>query len=389
VDSKEILRKRFRNARQRLEDAERRQLHVEILDRVKRFPLVQRAASLHLYLSMAEEVETRSILRDALSRGKRVSVPAVDASANALLACELASPDDPMERGPFGIEAPRERRPVAPESLELVLVPGVAFDSRGSRLGFGRGYYDRFLKNLAAARVGLAYECQISDALLPASSDDVPMDFVITERRVIARCNGAEEFLLPAEQKRLLGAARSTVERWLEQGPGGRAVAETPPEVPPLSVKRGAFVTLRVDGELRGCIGYIHPTRPLAEVISECVRMAASEDLRFTPLQAEELPRLRIEISILSSPRPLSRAEDVDVGRHGLIVEQGARRGLLLPQVAVEHEMEREEFLEHTCLKAGLSPGSWKEPETKIETFTAQVFGETAAGGHGLKRFPS
>ena len=154
-------------------------------------------------------------------------------------------------------------------------------------------------------------------------------------------------------------------------------------------MKRGVFVTLRVDDELRGCIGYIHPTRPLAEAVFECVRMAASEDLRFAPLRAEELPHLRIEISVLSSPRPFSRAEDVDIGRHGLIVEQGTRRGLLLPQVAVEHEMGREEFLEHTCLKADLSPDSWKEPETKIETFTAQVFAETAAGGHGLKRFPS
>jgi AmmeMemoRadiSam system protein A len=270
----------------------------------------------------------------------------------------------------------------------LVLAPGVAFDSRGSRLGLGRGYYDRFLKNLAAVRVGLAYECQIPDAPLPASPDDVPMDFVITERRVIARCNGAEEFLLPAEQKRLLGTARNAVERWLEQGPGGRDGTEAPSEALPLSAKRGAFVTLRVDGELRGCIGYIQPTRPLAEVISQCARMAASEDLRFTPLQAEELPRLHIEISVLSSPRPLPSPEDVDIGRHGLIVEQGASRGLLLPQVAVEHEMEREEFLEHTCLKAGLSPGSWKEPETKIETFTAQVFGEAAARGHGLTRPP-
>ena len=163
------------------------------------------------------------------------------------------------------------------------------------------------------------------------------------------------------------------------------AIADTvlhqrlPCEIPAggvFSLKRGAFVTIHARGRLRGCIGVVEAYEPLGAAIARCAASAALHDARFSPVRAEELSQLHIEISLLSPPEPI-HPESVEIGKHGLIVSQGDRRGLLLPQVATEHQLTREQFLEETCRKAGLSPNAWKESETKIEGFTCEVFAES------------
>ena len=144
-----------------------------------------------------------------------------------------------------------------------------------------------------------------------------------------------------------------------------------------LGESRGAFVTLRrrADGELRGCIGNLVAARPLVETVSRMAVAAATEDPRFAPLTAGELDQVAIEISALGPLRPI-RPEEVEVGRHGLLIGQGGRRGVLLPQVPVEHGWDRETFLVHTCWKAGLPEDAWRDPEAELMGFTASVFSE-------------
>jgi AmmeMemoRadiSam system protein A len=139
--------------------------------------------------------------------------------------------------------------------------------------------------------------------------------------------------------------------------------------------KRGVFVTLHARGRLRGCIGVIEPVEPLAESIARCAAGAALHDPRFSPVRVEELPELRIEISLLSPLEPIL-PENIEIGKHGLLISQGSKRGLLLPQVAVEHKLAREQFFEETCRKAGLNASAWQEPETRILGFTCEVFSE-------------
>jgi len=144
-----------------------------------------------------------------------------------------------------------------------------------------------------------------------------------------------------------------------------------------LPVASGVFVTIKRCGELRGCLGTLHCGRGLAAEVARCAADAASEDPRFPPVAAEELPELSIEVSVLG---PL---EDIDprdpsaitIGRHGLVAEQGLRRGLLLPQVATEWGWTPEQLLRQTCLKAGLPPDAWQH-EARISRFDAEVFGE-------------
>ena len=178
------------------------------------------------------------------------------------------------------------------------------------------------------------------------------------------------EPLTPEDEQACLKLARQALEHYFETGERLRS----PVKSGPLKEKRGAFVTLTVGGELRGCIGYPLPVKPLDETVIEMAVAAATEDSRFDPLAPDELVRLKIEISVLRLPEP-AEAGRVEVGRHGLIVSKGYRRGLLLPQVPVEHGWDRETFLRHGCLKAGLPPDEWKRG-AEIETFTAQVFSE-------------
>ena len=142
-----------------------------------------------------------------------------------------------------------------------------------------------------------------------------------------------------------------------------------------LAERRGLFVTLHVARKLRGCIGMIEAQATLGETLARCAADAALHDPRFSRMRAEEMDALEIEVSLLTPPEPI-RPEDVEVGVHGLLVEHGTRRGLLLPQVAVEHRLSREQFLAETCAKAGLAREAWKEPETKLYGFQCEIVAE-------------
>jgi AmmeMemoRadiSam system protein A len=149
---------------------------------------------------------------------------------------------------------------------------------------------------------------------------------------------------------------------------------EPTPSFPRLLELRGAFTTLHLDHKLRGCVGYVYPVKPLWRTVAETATAAAFNDTRFAPVTPEEAPRLKIEISVLSPLVPIA-PEDVEAGRHGLVVTLGSRRGLLLPQVATEYGWNARAFLEETCHKAGLPPDAW-ERGAVIEAFTAEVFHE-------------
>jgi AmmeMemoRadiSam system protein A len=168
-----------------------------------------------------------------------------------------------------------------------------------------------------------------------------------------------------------LKLARQALEHYFKTG--GRP--RSPVSTGILKEKRGAFITLTVDGDLRGCIGYPLPVKPLDETIIEMAVAAASQDTRFEPLAAGEMKKLKIEISVLGLPEQIGDPARVEVGRHGIIVSKGFYKGLLLPQVPVEHRWDRETYLSHGCLKAGLPPDEWKKG-AKIDVFTAQVFSE-------------
>jgi AmmeMemoRadiSam system protein A len=137
----------------------------------------------------------------------------------------------------------------------------------------------------------------------------------------------------------------------------------------------GVFVTLHTRGRLRGCIGVIEGKDRLGDSIVRCAASAALEDPRFSPMEPEELQDLKLEVSLLSTMQ-LIRPEEIEIGKHGLLVEQGIRRGLLLPQVAVEHHLEREQFLRETCHKAGLGAEAWRVPDTRIYAFTCEIVRE-------------
>lgn len=154
---------------------------------------------------------------------------------------------------------------------------------------------------------------------------------------------------------------------------GGRAPVEEGLS-PALQAPGAAFVTLKEKGELRGCIGRVTARAPLAETVADMAAAAALEDPRFAPVAPAELPGLSVEISVLTPMRPLSRPEDVVVGRDGLMVARGLHSGLLLPQVPVELGWGREEFLDQTCRKAGLPASCWRDPATAVSVFSAEVF---------------
>jgi len=172
----------------------------------------------------------------------------------------------------------------------------------------------------------------------------------------------------------MLALARAVIVSALESRP----LSQTASESSCLSLRQGLFVTLEVYGKLRGCIGVIEPRETLGESIIHCAQSAAFRDPRFPPLRAKELPGLEIEISILSELFPIALHE-IQIGKHGLLVATENHRGLLLPQVATEHKLSREEFLEETCHKAGLPRDAWRAPHTKIYAFTCEIFREDAS----------
>ncbi len=180
---------------------------------------------------------------------------------------------------------------------------------------------------------------------------------------------GADLHFSDEERRVLKQLARNSIENALfgknEQGPN---IPQT------LKKKMGAFVCLKTRGELKGCIGYIKGVKPLDDTIREMAIQAAFHDPRFMPLEQEEWRNTDIEISVLTPMKKIKDIEEIEVGVHGLYVENGFNTGLLLPQVATENRWDRIAFLEYTCMKAGLSRDAWKSGETRIYIFSADVF---------------
>jgi uncharacterized protein len=171
------------------------------------------------------------------------------------------------------------------------------------------------------------------------------------------------------ERRLLLQLAHDSIQSALE----GHELYLTPPSQH-LAEPRGAFTTLHLWGRLRGCIGYVSPIDSLYKTIADTARAAAFDDPRFEPVTLAEVADLKVEISVLSLPQPI-RPDEVVIGKHGLIITHGNRRGLLLPQVPIEWEWDRDTFLAQTCLKAGLPPDTWQHG-AELQGFTAEVFGE-------------
>jgi len=144
-----------------------------------------------------------------------------------------------------------------------------------------------------------------------------------------------------------------------------------------LNRRSGVFVTLRIGEDLRGCIGYVEPLFPLAHAVQEVAVKAAMEDPRFMPVTVQELNEIIVEISVLSPLLELQDIEKIEIGRDGLVIDAGHRRGLLLPQVATEYHWDRNQFLQQTAQKAGLPSDAWKRKEVKLFTFTVDKFDES------------
>lgn len=143
-----------------------------------------------------------------------------------------------------------------------------------------------------------------------------------------------------------------------------------------LCEKRGVFVTLEKKSSLRGCIGYVEAVKSVYESVVEMAKAAAFNDPRFNPVEENELPDITISITVLSPLRKIESIDEFELHRHGLVVSKGRNRGLLLPQVASEHNMDRDEFISHTCMKAGLSANAWKKEKLTYEVFEGEVFSE-------------
>jgi AmmeMemoRadiSam system protein A len=177
----------------------------------------------------------------------------------------------------------------------------------------------------------------------------------------------------------LADADRAVLLRVARQAVRHRAGAGPTPEIPQggaFAEARGVFVTLRRGDELRGCIGSLAAREPLGAAVAHLAASAASEDPRFEPVRAEEVDGLSVSVSVLSPLRRITGPTDLEVGRDGVVVQQGWHRGTLLPVVALEHGWTAEELLRHTCLKAGLPPGAWKEPDAVLEAYSAEELTE-------------
>jgi AmmeMemoRadiSam system protein A len=181
--------------------------------------------------------------------------------------------------------------------------------------------------------------------------------------------------LTETQRKQLLQIARSSIEAVLD---GRRPELDRSTIDEALHRPAGAFVTLKTrhDDQLRGCIGSIYPSAPLFEAVSASAINAAFRDPRFFPLGRDEWPRIAMEISVMGPIERVASVDEIEVGRDGLIIRKAGQSGLLLPQVATEYGWTRNEFLRHTCMKAGLRPDAWQSADCRIERFSAEVFGE-------------
>ena len=184
---------------------------------------------------------------------------------------------------------------------------------------------------------------------------------------------GDSTYLSDGEKRTLLDIARCAIRAELDGNPS--------PSLDALSEglwrRAGVFVTLRTGNNLRGCIGYIEPLFPIAGAVQKVAVKAATEDPRFMPLSVPELDAIIIEISVLTPLEKIESIDSIEIGKHGLVIDAGYRRGLLLPQVAVEYGWDRIQFLNHTALKAGLPGDAWKRKEHQLFTFMVDKFDET------------
>jgi hypothetical protein len=181
-----------------------------------------------------------------------------------------------------------------------------------------------------------------------------------------------ERELNAQEQQVLLAIARQAVMKAVKTG---EEYVE-PREEKVLNQRNGCFVTLKQDGKLRGCIGTFQSELPLFREVARMALASATRDPRFYPMKAADLESFRIEISVLSLLSKIDSTSEIEVGTHGIYLEKGHHRGVLLPQVATEHGWDRTTFLKQTCVKAGLPTNAWEADDTEIYVFSAQVFGE-------------
>lgn len=207
-----------------------------------------------------------------------------------------------------------------------------------------------------------------------ANSGDVTKN----RSKVVGYCSASfslpqpDQSLRKKEQEILLGIARMTLEEYVRSG----NILKVNVNEPILLEKQGVFVTLTKNGSLRGCIGHTQSAVPLYRAVSDMAIAASTRDPRFPPVSQGELEDIRIQISALSPLKLISDISEIEVGKHGIYMTRGSNTGLLLPQVATEHKWNREEFLKQACIKAGLHDKAWEDKNTRIYTFTAQVFSE-------------
>ena len=170
----------------------------------------------------------------------------------------------------------------------------------------------------------------------------------------------------------LLRIARETIYHFVSRG----KASEVQEDNERLQEDQGVFVSLHINDNLRGCMGSMSGDGSLVKTVANMAVCAVSQDPRFSPLRMDEVPRADIELSVLGRLTPVTVSE-IDVGVHGLFVTQGRFRGILLPQVATQYNWSAEQFISQTCVKAGLDKDAWKEPNCRIEAFTADVFSES------------
>ncbi len=230
---------------------------------------------------------------------------------------------------------------------------------------------------IAAERMG----ANQASVLKYANSGDITGDrsrVVGYSADIFVRAHGAKVAEIPfalseQEKAQLLNVAHQAVEHAVREQ---KSYDPSPIADDVLNQERGAFVTLTKGGQLRGCIGYTSAVKPLYITVRDTAALAALRDPRFRPVSLAELPKLEYEISVLSPLRRVLDVRQINVGQHGLLMKNGEREGLLLPQVPVEQRWDRTKFLEETCAKAGMQPDCWKDDNTDIFSFTAVVFGE-------------
>jgi AmmeMemoRadiSam system protein A len=174
------------------------------------------------------------------------------------------------------------------------------------------------------------------------------------------------------EQQALLAIARQAIIQGVQTG---QEYVE-PREEKALNKRNGCFVTIKQNGQLRGCIGNFQSELPLFKEVAQMAQASAAKDPRFYPLKESDLENFNLEISVLSPLQKIESIEEIEVGKHGIYIEKSFYRGVLLPQVAIEHEWDRTTFLEQTCVKAGLPTDAWEAKDAEIYIFSAQIFGE-------------